>query len=101
VTALDFHPGARADLDAAVDYYDKQRKGLGLDFLSATERAATRISQNPLSFPLYQGTSIRRCVLRRFPYSIFFLPEDDIIWIVAIAHQKRRPDYWKHRTIGS
>ncbi len=101
MTALDFHPGARTDLDAAVEYYNKQRKGLSNDFLSEIVTAAARIRQNPLSFPLYQDTAVRRCLLRRFPYSIFFLPDDDIIWIIAVAHQKRRPDYWKPRTIGS
>jgi hypothetical protein len=94
-----FHREATAELDEAIARYENQRPGLGLDFLLSIEQATLRIQRNPSAFPLHENTTLRRYVLMRFPYSIFYQEMPDCIWIAAIAHQKRRPGYWKSRVM--
>ena len=93
-----FHPDARAELRAAVAYYEQQRPGLGRDLQREVERAITRIQQHPQVFPQHNEVGLRKCFVRRFPYTIFYLELSDQIWIAAVAHQRRRPGYWRSRT---
>lgn len=95
-----FHSNARAELDEAIAYYEKQRGGLGLGLLAEVEKATQRIQRSPTAFPMYQATAFRSCAVRRFPYWIFYLTRDDAIWVVAVAHHKRKPGYWKRREVG-
>ena len=92
-----FHPDAEAELDAAVAYYESQRTGVGLELKSAVENAIHIIQQNPQVYPNYKETNCRKCVLRRFPYTIFYRERAASIWIEAVAHQKRKPGYWESR----
>jgi len=93
-----FHRDAEAELRAAVAYYEQQRPGLGLDLQAEVERAIGRIQEHPQLFPQHTTLGLRKCVVRRFPYTIFYLELDDNIWIAAVAHQRRRPGYWASRT---
>jgi toxin ParE1/3/4 len=93
-----FHPEAQAELDAAVAWYEAQRPGLGLDFQAEVEAAVSMIQKQPQLFPLYKNSRLRKRVLQRFPYNIFYLEMDSAIWIAAVAHHKRKPDYWSART---
>ena len=93
-----FHPDAEAELDAAMAYYENQRPGLGLDLQAEVERSIGRIRRIPRLFPLHDEKGLRKSPVRRFPYVIFYLELDDRIWIAAVAHQRRRPGYWGHRT---
>jgi plasmid stabilization system protein ParE len=89
--------GARLDARRAASWYDDQRPGLGSDFLVELGEFLKRIAEGPAQFPLMTG-SVRRALLRRFPYSVYFSvgPQDEIV-IVAILHQRRHPDIWKDR----
>ena len=87
-----FDDEARAEFAAAAAYYEAQRAGLGADFVAEVERAAQRIGQTPQAFPPY-AHGARKCVLRRFPYTVYFLELGDRVWIAAVAHQRRRPSY--------
>lgn len=93
-----FHPDAETELDRAVARYQAQKSGLGLDLQSEIEEALKLVQQLPNMCPLYKKTSFRKCVVRRFPYTIFYRELDDRIWVVAVAHQKRKPGYWTKRT---
>ena len=93
-----FHPDARAELRAAVAYYEQQRPGLGRDLQREVERAITRMQRHPQVFPQHNEAGLRKCFVRRFPYTIFYLELADQIWIAAVAHQRRRPGYWRSRT---
>lgn len=55
------------------------------------------IRERPAAWARWKGTDIRRRILRQFPYSIFYIVEDDNVVIIAIAHHKRRPGYWLPR----
>src|SRR4051812_14822615 len=86
------------ELHAAAAYYEAQRAGLGDDFMAEVEQAVQRIAQLPQACPVHDAsTGVRKLVLRRFPYNLFYLELDDRIWIAAVAHQRRQPGYWAHR----
>ncbi len=93
-----FHPEAQAEFDAAVAWYEVQRPGLGRDLQDEVEAATLLIQRHPQLSPLYKNTQFRKRLLRRFPYKIFYLELDSTIWIAAVAHHKRKPDYWSSRT---
>lgn len=91
------HTKAKAELDAAIGYYEKRKPGLGVDLRLEVEKAVSKVQQNPNIRSPYKATAFRYWVLRRFPYVIYYRELDDCIWVVAIAHGKRRPDYWYRR----
>ena len=91
------HPQAKAELDAAVAYYESHLPGLGMDFLAQVEEAIQKIRRNPQTWPRHHDARFRRYLLERFPYSLVYMERPDASWIVAVAHAKRRPNYWKRR----
>ena len=87
---------ARTELDGAVDYYNREKPGLGYELLWEVFFAIDRIKQFPEAWQLFhEGT--RRCLIRRFPYGIIYLRQEDLIVILAVAHLHREPDYWIDR----
>ena len=82
---------ARDDLDTAFEWYEKQRRGLGFEFLDCIEEAVKRI----IAFPeLYKVSysNFRRCVIRRFPFSIFYTIEADGIVIHSVFDNRQDPE---------
>jgi toxin ParE1/3/4 len=92
------HSAARAELDEAMGFYESRASGLGLDLEAKVERAVAIIQRNPESWPRHKGTAFRKVFVERFPFTIFYMELADSIWIVAVAHGSRRPDYWSRRT---
>ena len=92
---------AEDELIEAQKWYDRQRSGLGKEFRSAIDEAMERLIKAPLAVPpiVNFSTSIaaRRVLVKRFPYSIVFISHDEDLWVVAFAHQHRRPGYWRER----
>lgn len=93
------HSEAIEELDAAIAYYEDQKVGLGLDLLAEVERALAKIQQNPNLGAVYQVPGLRRYIIQQFPFLIFYAEFEKFIWVVAIAHGKRSPGYWKKRQI--
>ena len=93
------HSEAIEELDGAVAYYEDQKVGLGFNFLVEVEQALGKIQQNPNLGAIYKVTGLRRYVIQRFPFLIFYAELEEYIWVVAIVHGKRRPDYWRRRQI--
>ena len=93
------HSEATRELDNAIKYYEQQKIGLGLDLLSEIEQALEKIKINPNLGTPHTIEGICRYVIRRFPYIIFYVEFEAFIWVVAIAHGKRKPDYWKKRKL--
>jgi plasmid stabilization system protein ParE len=92
-----FHPLAEQELLDAATYYEEQRVGLGLEYLEEVEHAVSFLTQYPEASSKIRG-SVRRLTLPKFPYSLLYrLLEDDQIRILAVAHHKRRPQYWLDR----
>ena len=94
--SVGFHPEAEAELIAAAQYYEGEAKNLGLDFISAVERAYLRLGSFPESGRPF-GQRLRRVLVPGFPYSVLYRVEETQILIVALAHLRRRPGYWRHR----
>lgn len=90
-------PPAEAELRDAARYLEENRSTtIKIDFLRRFAKARRDIQQFPQMWtPSLEGTRCKR--LGRFPYSIFYLLEETRIVIIAVAHQKRSPDYWKDR----
>lgn len=87
---------AKLDLLDSIEYYDKKSFGLGLDFEKEIKISVGQIKKHPKLW-MKREDDTRRCLLRRFPFSIVYMYFENHIWIVAIAHHKRKPNYWKHR----
>ena len=88
---------AEIELWETVAYYEEKSSGLGLDFASEIERSLQILSETPERWPL-RPDGTRRFLTQRFPYLIVYTRESDQVWVVAIAHCKRRPGYWTDRT---
>ena len=91
-----FDPGAEADLSEAVAWYEARCPGLGLEFADVVRAALQTISANPERWPR-RTQNTRQYRLQRFPYAVVYLEQADAIWIVAVAHQSRKPSYWAER----
>jgi len=89
---------ASEELSAAVRWYESQRLGLGAELLDTVTTAIERIAQQPeIGAASLADARVRRALVERFPYELVYRLTGDDIVIVAIAHLKRRPGYWKHR----
>jgi plasmid stabilization system protein ParE len=91
-----YHPHAQRELDDAADYYDSIDLELGDDFLEEIEGCISRILMFPLAWPTLYG-SVRQCRPHRFPYSLIYDLEDEQVFILAVMHQSREPNYWVDR----
>ena len=87
---------ASEELSAATAYLDAQSPGLGDEFVAAVSVAGKQLQDFPLSGQKI-GRGTRRVLIRRFPYQLIYRVEGDEIVIYAVAHQKRRPGYWRKR----
>jgi toxin ParE1/3/4 len=92
-----FHTAATRETRKAIVHYEEQRENLGRELRIEVEAAVQRLRRNPRSYPLYDDQGTRKVVLRRFPFTIFFVELEDSFWIAAVAHHKRRPNYWARR----
>ena len=95
-----FHPQAAAEAVEAMEYYEARSQGLGSEFLSEIERSLDQVVANP---ELYEaiGRRARRKPLWPFPYRLVYAVYPDRIRVVAVAHYKRRPYYWRRRMQGA
>jgi hypothetical protein len=91
-----FDDGAENEFLGAVAFYETQEVGLGGEFMSEALAAIGRIVERPLSWPKYTENT-RRHFTRRFPYSIVYSIESDIVVIWAVAHTSRDEFYWSER----
>ena len=96
---LEFHPAAQDEFLAAADYYETAVPGLGNRFLLAVRRTAEIALQHPDSGSR-RGSSARQLVVIGFPYDVVYRVRDEVVSILAVAHQHRRPGYWRARVHG-
>ncbi len=91
-----FRPRAAADVHDAYRWYEKQRPGLGEQFLAELAATLESVTASPHSYPAVHR-STRRALLVRFPYAVFFLERSHGILVVAVYHAKRDPRGWTRR----
>ena len=92
---VEFHPEADAEFAAEIEYYEAQQPGLGQHFYWAVIKRLDWIAENPVLPRLRKN--YRRVNLRVFRFYIAYVVEGDLVWVLAIAHGARRPEYWKSR----
>lgn len=88
---------ASEELTAAVQWYERQRAGLGGEFFDAILGAMNRVSEMPEAGSSFGRLDARRMLVARFPYQVVYRISGDEIRILAFAHLKRRPGFWRHR----
>lgn len=89
-------PDAREDLKLAIRYYERQRRYLGRRFVAGVVEAIDVIVDRPNSFPLLHD-DVRRAIVSKFPYGVFFRLPPDTIRIIGIIHLHRDPRVWRGR----
>jgi len=95
---IKFLQPAAAELYDAIGFYNIQRQGLGLEFAKEVEDTIERIKQNPEAWTtISMSKQARRCLTNRFPYGIIYQIRENTILIVAVMHQRRRPQTWQSR----
>ncbi len=95
-TPVEVSTAARFEFDEAFDWYAKRSSGAAIGFATEIDTAIEKISANPEWFPrTYAGC--QRYILNHYPYCIIYYRASERIVIVAIAHAKRRPAYWRSR----
>jgi plasmid stabilization system protein ParE len=87
---------AEIEMTEASIFYEAATSGLGADFLDEVQRIIDIIREHPELGRLIDQ-NFRQALLHRFPFSLIYSAEIDTILIVAVAHQRRRPDYWRNR----
>jgi len=90
-------PEAESDIKDAYEWYEAQRKGLGEGFLLCIEEGLSRASRNPEIYSIVYK-DIRRVLIHRFPFGVFFIEGEGSISVLAVLHARRNPKTWKGRT---
>ena len=94
---VEYHPAVEAELREIRQYYEDRSPGLGIQFVDEFERQVLLLAANPERWMVVK-TDIRRCLMRRFPYIIFFrCVGSDRLRITVVKHQRRHPDFGRGR----
>jgi plasmid stabilization system protein ParE len=94
-----FRPEAKAEVLEAKAWYEAHVPGLGFEFARALEASVQSAVRMPLAHPTLEG-SCRRVLMRRFPFSVIYLPGEESILVVAVFHHHREPGSWLGRVGG-
>ncbi|MFZ2448215.1 MAG: type II toxin-antitoxin system RelE/ParE family toxin [Syntrophobacteraceae bacterium] len=84
---------AKQELDDAVHYYELEYPGLGGRFKEEVRKTVLRIAEYPKAWSI-ERDDVRKCSLHKFAYKLLYSVEANHIFIIAVAHQHRKPDYW-------
>jgi toxin ParE1/3/4 len=87
-------PEAERDIEDAFSWYEEKRAGLGSDFLLCVEEGFAKILRGPEIYPVVHK-NVRRILIRRFPYAIFYITEHYGLVVLAVAHASRDPRKWQ------
>ena len=91
-----FRPEAAADVRAAFQWYESQRPGLGAEFEAALDGDLALLRELPTAFPLVYR-ELRKLLLRRFPYAVYYAIEADVVRIRGVLHVRQHPRRWRRR----
>jgi plasmid stabilization system protein ParE len=89
-------PEAEAEIAEAYVYYEAAAEGLGAAFLRAVEACLAAIERSPEQYVVVHQ-QVRRALLRRFPYAVFYIVEPDQVVVLACFHARRDPKQWQNR----
>jgi toxin ParE1/3/4 len=93
---VDFHPAALREVEHAQEWYEERSLLAASAFLLELSNAVQRIRQGPYQYVVAEAGT-RKILFERFPFTIYYRVKTDTVFVVAVAHQKRRPGYWSSR----
>jgi plasmid stabilization system protein ParE len=93
---LGFLEPAQREFEEAINFYNQQRENIGEEFAAEVLNAIKRILSQPEAWTKLSKRT-RRCRTKRFPYGVIYQIHGDGILIVAVAHLRRKPRYWRDR----
>jgi plasmid stabilization system protein ParE len=93
---VEFHPGASQELEAASSFYESRRTGLGEELADEVEEVCLLLAEYP-AIGRKADDAHRSVPLRRFPFILFYRVRETVVQIVAVAHKRKRPGYWRLR----
>lgn len=93
---------AAAEAEEAAAWYEARRRGLGTEFRSEFKLALDRLREgilpgSPSPLGVFGKRGVKRLLMNRFPFSVVFVARDKDVIVLALAHHRRRPDYWRSR----
>jgi plasmid stabilization system protein ParE len=89
-------PEAESDISETYSWYNDRLLGLGSEFINCIDDIFNSIMINPESFAtVYKN--VRRALIKRFPYAIYYIYEESTIVVIAVFHFKRNPKSWQKR----
>jgi hypothetical protein len=99
MTNLYFHPEVELEITESFRWYETRAEGLGDDFISDLESAYEAILELPVVWPIFKK-EFRRYLLARFPFAVIYKQVGNDVFVVAVMHLSRKPDYWADRIAG-
>ena len=94
-----FRPATEQELQEAYNWYEEREAGLGSDFIRCIDASLQLISRHPEILPVAHK-NIRQAVIRRFPYSIFYLSDKETIFVISVFHSSPQPRTWNRPKIA-
>lgn len=91
-----FHPDVKLEISEAYQWYQNQAEGLGDDYIFELELAFQTIAEIPYIWPKFKN-EFRRYILSRFPFAVIYKESEHKLYVVAVMHQSRKPNYWIKR----
>ena len=91
------HPAAEAEYLESIAYYESKRPGLGASYLAEFERVMELICEAPQRNPVENRPDLRRMRMKKFPYTVLYREKAGSVQVLAVAHHRRRPQYWLGR----
>jgi plasmid stabilization system protein ParE len=94
--AVRFHPEVADEIAQHKSWYEQRSEVAAQGFLLELERAINAVAESPERWPIAKRAE-RRYVFPRYPFALLYRVHADHVYITAVAHQSRRPGYWRHR----
>lgn len=94
--SIEFHPQAEVEFIEQAAYYESRISQLGHIFLAELESVLSLLVEHPEIGSIIE-IPFRNFAMKRFPHSLIYTVEPESIWVIAVAHQKQKPGYWKER----
>lgn len=91
-----FNELAKYEFEDAIEFYELEHSELGGRFKEEIKKSIKRIIEYPNAWPV-EREEIRKYLVHNFPYKVLYSIERDHIYIIAVAHQHRKPNYWIDR----
>lgn len=94
---VEFLVAAEIEASQAIDWYEAQETGLGSVLRKSIEAAISSMQRNPLSCPVVYGSHVRRKLVGKFPYTVFYTVRPDHILVYSVFHTSQNPIIWRGR----